>query len=75
MHLLSTVIDPKLRRDLPSYIFQCLLATLVLLVLLLARNVLTNAVVVSAIGSTAFVLFIMPIARWPSLATSWAGTR
>ena len=54
------VIDPKLRANLWRYVFQCLLATLALLVVLSAQDALARLVVVAAIGSTAFVLFIMP---------------
>ncbi len=54
------IIDPKLRRNLPRYVLQCLLATLVLLALLLVEAAVASAVVVAAIGSTAFVVFIMP---------------
>ena len=57
---LDRIIDPKLRRNLPRYVVQCTLATLVLLVLLLVRDAISSAVVVAAIGSTAFVVFIMP---------------
>ena len=57
---LGRILDPKLRRNLPRYVLQCLLATLVLLVLLLVEATVASAVVVAAIGSTAFVVFIMP---------------
>ena len=60
MNLFDYVLDPKLLRNLPRYVLQCSLATLVLLGVVLARDALASAVVVAAIGSTAFVLFIMP---------------
>lgn len=60
MNFFHYVLDPKLLRNLPRYVLQCSLAALVLLGVLLARDALASAVVVAAIGSTAFVLFIMP---------------
>lgn len=54
------ILDPKLRRNLPRYVLQCLLATLALLVVLWVEGAVDRLVVVAAIASTAFVLFIMP---------------
>ena len=61
------LFDPKLRTNLASYIIQCLLATVSLVVILAFQDILASSgvfgadlVVVAAIGSTAFVVFIMP---------------
>jgi CBS-domain-containing membrane protein len=54
------LIDHKLRRNLPAYVGQCLLATVALFVVLSLEDALARAVVIAAIGSTAFVLFITP---------------
>lgn len=55
------IFDPKLKGNLHSYIFQCFLVFLTLLGVLLVGEVgLHRAVIVAAIGSTSFVLFITP---------------
>ena len=63
------LLDPKLRKNLGRYLFQCGLAAAAILVVILLEQVLFNRqglgqpVVIAAIGSTAFVLFIMPGSR------------
>jgi CBS-domain-containing membrane protein len=42
-----------------NYVFQCLLATFVVFVVLLALS-LKNAVIIASIGATAFIIFAMP---------------
>jgi CBS-domain-containing membrane protein len=42
-----------------NYLFQCLLATFVVFVVLLALS-LKNAVIIASIGATAFIIFAMP---------------
>lgn len=54
------VLDPKLGRNLRSYVGQCLVATVALFVILWLEDVLATAVLIAAIGSSAFVLFITP---------------
>ena len=59
------IFDPKLKRRPQRYLGQVLLATLSLVVLLWAAELLSGAavpqaVLVAAIASTAFVLFISP---------------
>ena len=53
-------IDPKLTRNLRRHVAQCLLATMALFAVLSVEDSIDKAVVIAAIGSTAFVLFIMP---------------
>jgi CBS-domain-containing membrane protein len=60
MHFHFDIVDPKLRRDPLRYVLQCLLVVLALSVVLAVGDALARAVVIAAIGSTAFVLFIMP---------------
>jgi CBS-domain-containing membrane protein len=60
MHPRFQVLDPKLGRNLRNYVGQCLVATLALFVILWLEDVLATAVLIAAIGSTAFVLFITP---------------
>jgi CBS-domain-containing membrane protein len=49
----------EFRRYWKNYVFQCLLATFVIFILLLALS-LKNAVIVASIGATAFIIFAMP---------------
>ena len=58
-------IDPKIRSSLGRYIFQVVLAVLALFIVfsskeLVSGGAVTSGILVAAIGSTAFVLFIMP---------------
>ncbi len=58
---LLRAIDPKLKRNIRPYLFQCFLVFAALLfVLWLGDAHLARAVIVAAIGSTAFVLFVYP---------------
>ena len=49
----------EFRRYWKHYVFQCLLATFVVFIVLLALS-LKNAVIISSIGATAFIIFAMP---------------
>ena len=44
----------------PQYVFQCGLATLALLIILLIDDAVLNAVVVAAVASLAFIVFVVP---------------
>ena len=53
--------DPKVKYNIRPYIFQCSLAFCALLVVLLVEEVgLQRAVIIAAIGSTSFILFVTP---------------
>lgn len=55
------IIDPKLKRNIRGYLLQCFLASIVLLVVLWLEGAhLARAVIIAAIGSTTFVLFVTP---------------
>lgn len=54
------IIDEKIRINLFSYIFQCMLATITLVILLFFLNVFTETVLIASVGSTAFIVFAMP---------------
>ncbi len=55
------LIDPKIKRNFGAYVFQCSLAAVaVFLVLVLEGAHLSRVVIIAAIGSTAFVLFVTP---------------
>lgn len=56
MHL----IDKSFIRSPKSYILQSLLAVIAVLIILTFVEVLTHAVIVAALGSSAFVIFAMP---------------
>ncbi|MFZ5907690.1 MAG: HPP family protein [Nitrospirota bacterium] len=49
----------ELRQYWRHYVFQCLLATFVVFIVLLALS-LRNAVIIASIGATAFIIFAMP---------------
>lgn len=49
----------EFRRYWKNYVFQCLLATFVVFIVLLALS-LRNAVIIASIGATAFIIFAMP---------------
>jgi len=54
------IIDDKVRTHLGNYIFQCFLATLTLLAVLIFLNVLTETAIIAALGASAFIVFTMP---------------
>ncbi len=54
------LFDKNLRPRLKNYVFQCSLATLSLVVILLVQNTLFSAAIVVSIASTAFTVFVFP---------------
>ena len=58
--LQGRLIDRRFRRHWRNYLFQCVLATLTLLVILLVVDVVLRAAIVVAIASTAFIIFVAP---------------
>jgi CBS-domain-containing membrane protein len=56
------ILDQKFRKNLVKYIFQCLLATLAILIILLFLDVLTETAIIASLGATAFIVFTMPYA-------------
>ena len=60
------LIDPGFKRHIRSYFFQSLLATFILFAVLLMKDALAQGAIIAAIGSSAFVLFIMPHSRTAS---------
>lgn len=55
----ATRMFEEFRRHWKHYVFQCLLATLVVFIVLLALS-LKNAVIIASIGATTFIVFAMP---------------
>ena len=54
------IIDRKFSENKLHYVFQCGLAGLAMLVVLLFLNVLEHTAMMAALGSTAFVVFTVP---------------
>lgn len=54
------VLDEKFKQAWPSYIFQSLLATITLIIVLLLIDLVAEAAIVAALGATAFIVFAMP---------------
>lgn len=54
------IIDPKFSKNVGKYVFQCMLAMITILAVLLFLDVLTETAIIAALGSSAFVVFTMP---------------
>ena len=54
------VIDKKFRKNTLKYIFQCFLATLTILAVLIFLDVLNETAIIAALGASAFIVFTMP---------------
>jgi len=54
------LIDGKIRKHLFNYIFQCFIATGILLIALFFLNVLTETALIASLGATSFIIFAMP---------------
>jgi len=54
------LIDKKFKKNTFKYLFQCLLATLTILAILLFLDVLKEAALITALGASAFIVFTMP---------------
>ena len=54
------LLDKNFRSQAPRYIFQCGLATVSLVVILLLEDAVIRAAIVAAIASTAFIIFVIP---------------
>lgn len=54
------LFDSKFIRHRTAYISQCLLATLVIVAVLLILDTVTQTVLISALGASAFICFTMP---------------
>ena len=67
------IIDPKFKRNIRNYLWQSLVASLVLLAILSVEDALDRAAVVAAIGSTAFILFLVPHSQMASPRSVFGG--
>lgn len=54
------IIDQKFRKKLFNYVFQCFLATAILIIALLFLNIVTETALIASLGATAFIIFSMP---------------
>ena len=60
MQLRFRLFDPKIKTHTRWYVLQCMLAAATLAAVLSIVDAVDRAVIVAAIGSTAFVLFVTP---------------
>ena len=54
------LFDKKFKNNPLKYIFQCFLATLTVLAVLLFLDVLNETAIITALGASAFIIFVMP---------------
>ncbi|PNX51397.1 MAG: hypothetical protein BV456_03355 [Thermoplasmata archaeon M8B2D] len=54
------LFDKKFKNNPLKYIFQCFLATLTVLAVLLFLDVLDETAIITALGASAFIIFVMP---------------
>ena len=54
------IFDRKLKKYLPNYILQSLLATLALTIILYFENMFTDTAIIASLGATTFIIFAMP---------------
>ncbi len=57
------ILDEKFRKNITRYISQCALATISVFIVLMVLDVVTNAVIIAALGSSTFIAFTMPEAQ------------
>lgn len=54
------LFDPGFKKNRSRYIIQCVLATLVIYLVLLVLDTVTQTVLISALGASTFICFTMP---------------
>ncbi len=54
------IIDKKFAKNKVRYILQCLLATVVIFIILLILDAISNAAIIVALGASSFIAFTMP---------------
>ncbi len=54
------IIDPKIVDSLKSYIFQSVLATISIFLVLIFLDILEHTAIIATLGASAFIIFIMP---------------
>ncbi|MBN1434957.1 HPP family protein [Candidatus Fermentibacterales bacterium] len=58
--LAGPVIDRKLRHNLLRYVFQCVLASLVILAVLLLLDAVHQTAIIATLGASSFIVFASP---------------
>ena len=58
--LLWQLVDPKAHTRVDSYLFQCGLATIFLIAVLLLQDAVLRAAIIVAVASSAFIIFVVP---------------
>ena len=53
------LFDKKLKKYFLNYLFQSIMATLTLIIILYFENMFTNAAIVASMGATTFIIFAM----------------
>lgn len=54
------ILDIKLKKYFSHYIFQSLLATITLTIILYFENIFTRTAIIASLGATTFIIFAMP---------------
>ena len=54
------IIDPKLTHSLKNYVFQSILATISIFLVLIFLDILEHTALIATLGASAFIIFIMP---------------
>ena len=55
-----SIIDSKLKGSLKAYIFQSILATVSIVLVLIFLDILEHGALIATLGASAFIVFIMP---------------
>jgi CBS-domain-containing membrane protein len=53
-------VDKKFKKNKLKYIFQCLIATVAILVILIFLDFLNEAAIIASLGASVFIIFTMP---------------
>ncbi|MBU0711891.1 HPP family protein [bacterium] len=54
------IVDPKVADALKEYIFQSVLATISIFLVLIFLDILEHTAIIATLGASAFIIFIMP---------------
>jgi len=54
------LIDRKLKHNVFRYIFQCAMATLTIVAMLLFLNIVRHGAIIASLGASTFIVFTMP---------------
>ncbi len=54
------ILDPQFKNNAGRYLFQCSLAALTILVILLFLDVIAHTAIIATLGASAFIVFTMP---------------